>query len=173
MESELGVGVAPTQEKFFLTGINQIPEEPMSAIPRSIEGGGQESMDSMQENKVRFTNRTINSSRKVGGTRNSMDGGRRKKGYTQTVSGFSFERMTNCLLSKADENLDVKSPNVFIGNAALRGHSLNDNRFENIEKMPGVSSEVKLAHLPQWKLISNRQIDFRLKVYNHNVYKPK
>ena len=81
--------------------------------------------------------------------------------------------MTNCMLSKADENIDVKGPNVFIGNAALRGNSLNDNRFENIEKMPGVSSEVKYAHLPQWKLTSNRHIDFRMQVYNRNVYKPK
>ena len=70
--------------------------------------------------------------------------------------------MTTRMLSKVDESLGVKGPNVFNGNKALRGLSLNDNRFENINKTPDVSSAVKYAHLPKWGLISNRDIDFRL-----------
>ena len=35
---------------------------------------------------------------------------------------------------------DLKSPNIYIGNKALRGLSLCEKRFDNIEKNPKVSS---------------------------------
>ena len=62
---------------------------------------------------------------------------------------------------------------VYIGNRALRGLSLNDKRFDNINKDPSCSSNIKNSHLPNWKYISDRQIDFKNVVYNRNVYKPK
>ena len=49
LESEgnmMGSGV--DKNNFFMTGINQIPEEPLSAVPHSA-GLGQESTNSMQE----------------------------------------------------------------------------------------------------------------------------
>ena len=42
----MGSGV--DKNNFFMTGINQIPEEPLSAVPHSA-GLGQESTNSMQE----------------------------------------------------------------------------------------------------------------------------
>lgn len=77
------------------------------------------------------------------------------------------------MLSNLDESLGIKSPNIFNGNKALRGLSLNENRFENINKTPEVSSNVKYVDLPKWNLNSDRHIDFRNTVYNRNVYKPK
>ena len=76
-------------------------------------------------------------------------------------------------MTKFDGNLAVKSPNVYIGYKALRGLSLDAERFSNINKDPEPSSKVKYSHQPEWKLISNRTIDFRNTVYNRNIYDPK
>ena len=99
--------------------------------------------------------------------------GRQRHSINEThITSLGFDRMTARLISKADGSLGVKGPNVYLGNKALRGLSLNDERFENINKEPIVSSAVKNSHLPKWNLNSDRHIDFRLKVYNRNVYKP-
>lgn len=76
-------------------------------------------------------------------------------------------------MEKGDNRLGVNSPNVYNGNKALRGLSLNDKRFDMINKDPKVSSQVKNTQLPQWKLNSDRLIDFRHQVHNRNIYKPK
>lgn len=55
----------------------------------------------------------------------------------------------------------------------MRGLSLNEKRFDNINKDPRCSTAIKNTDLPKWELISERQIDFRHIVYNRNVYKPK
>ena len=85
-----------------------------------------------------------------------------------------FERMTSRAISKADINLPVKSPNIYNGNNALRGLSVNEHRFDNINKQPEVcTSTVKAAQLPGWNTYADRNIDFSHKIYNHNVYRPQ
>ena len=95
----------------------------------------------------------------------------------KAVGGLSFERMTLRELDKAEAGYgakhDLKSPNIYIGNRALRGLTLNDKRFDVINKDPDCSSQQKNTHLPKWQLNSDRHIDFRHVVYNRNVYKPK
>ena len=62
------------------------------------------------------------------------------------IEGHKFERMTSRHMSRIDENLGVKSPNVYIGYQALRGLSLDAERFSNINKDPEPSSKVKYTH---------------------------
>lgn len=76
------------------------------------------------------------------------------------------------MLSREDFELGLRSPNVYIGNTALRGLETNAKRFDAIDKNPEVSSLNKNTQLPFWKDMSNRNIDFRLTVYNRNVYDP-
>ena len=93
------------------------------------------------------------------------------------IMGLSFERMNLRELDKADAGYgaknDLKSPNIYNGNKALRGLSVNDKRFDNINKNPSVSTASKNTYLPRWELNSDRHIDFRNIVYNRNIYKPK
>ena len=54
----------------------------------------------------------------------------RTKQIDPSIAGLSFERMTMRNLDKVDsgygEKNHLKSPNVYNGNKALRGNSLND-----------------------------------------------
>ena len=77
------------------------------------------------------------------------------------------------MLSKLDEGLGLKSPDVFLGNKSLRGLDVHEARFENINKNPEISSKNKNTNLPEWKYISERRIDFSHQVYNRNVYSPQ
>ena len=52
------------------------------------------------------------------------------------IEGHKFERMTLRNMTRNDGDLNVKSPNVYIGYAALRGLSLDAERFSNINKDP-------------------------------------
>lgn len=138
---------------------------------------GQKSLESdaivMQDSQEGSQGKDRVSRRKFASKFASSKDSRRQSFNSTGISGPSFTRQTNRLLSNMDESLGVKGPNVFNGNKALRGLSLNENRFENINKTPEVSSNVKYLHLPKWDLNSDRHIDFRNTVYNRNVYKPK
>ena len=52
------------------------------------------------------------------------------------IEGHKFERMTSRNMTRNDGDLGVKSPNVYIGYKALRGLSLDAERFSNINKDP-------------------------------------
>jgi len=86
--------------------------------------------------------------------------------------------MTTRMLTPADRNpscINVKGPNVFIGNKTLWAVSLDESglRFLNINKSPTVLSSTKEHKLPKWEKLSKRKIDFRLQVYNRNIYNAK
>eukprot|EP00354_Favella_ehrenbergii_P000523 CAMPEP_0170452468 /NCGR_PEP_ID=MMETSP0123-20130129/1356_1 /TAXON_ID=182087 /ORGANISM="Favella ehrenbergii, Strain Fehren 1" /LENGTH=105 /DNA_ID=CAMNT_0010714483 /DNA_START=208 /DNA_END=525 /DNA_ORIENTATION=- len=82
--------------------------------------------------------------------------------------------MTSRGLTMSDlRDTGVIAANVFIGNKPLWHTSLDDKRFENIEKDPEILTRVKVPRQPKWELFGARKIDFRLKVYNRNVYMPR
>ena len=76
------------------------------------------------------------------------------------------------MTAREDFEQGLRSPNIFIGNNALRGLDTNAKRFDSINKNPEVSSQNRNTQLPYWKDMSDRQIDFRLTVYNRNMYNP-
>ena len=67
---------------------------------------------------------------------------------------------------------EVVAANVFIGNKPLWHTNLHEKRFDNIDKDPAILTRTKVPHHPDWGYFSNREIDFRDKVYNHNTYVP-
>ena len=166
----------------FITAVEQQPQtEPQTALLRTVEGADgtiqsplvhAESTDTVSYPRRKLAARSAHPMSKSGPFGNS-----KTRQVDKAVTGLSFERMTMRELDKVDIQYnaknDLKSPNIYNGNKALRGLSLNDKRFDNIEKNPKVSSNIKNTNLPKWELNSDRQIDFRNIVYNRNIYKPK
>lgn len=91
--------------------------------------------------------------------------GEDKSPSQDAIRGLYFERQ----MAREDDCF-TRSPNVLLGDRALRGLDAHEERFVDINKTPDVSSKVKHAHLPQWRYGSQRMIDFRNTVYNRNVY---
>ena len=67
---------------------------------------------------------------------------------------------------------EVIAANVFIGNKPLWHPTLDEKRFDNIDKDPEILTRTKVPHQPKWALFSSREIEFKSKVYNCNTYLP-
>ena len=158
----------------FITAV-EAQTEPQTALLRTGEGetiqsplNHAESEETLGCPRRKLANRSMNPQARSGIIKNS-----RTSQLDKSVGGLSFARMTLREMEKVDKRIEVCSPNVYNGNKAMRGLSLNDKRFDMINKDPKVSSQVKNTHLPQWQLNSEKKIDFRHHVYNRNIYKPK
>jgi len=84
-----------------------------------------------------------------------------------------FRTMTSRGLTVSDlRETEVVAAPVFIGNKPLWPISLHEKRFDNINKDPEILTRTKKIGQPKWELFDDRTIDFRNKIYAHNVYLP-